>query len=97
MPMQTMPFKLDVNRSAPLEFEFDNSNSKESESNTQNGRTTNNVKNQQTTKAYPRASNIQTHGINKKNTKTASRGGLGKSRGNEKKQTADKSDQKRRV
>ena len=93
MPMQTTPFKTDMNRYAPLE----NSNSEDSELSTRDERTTNNVKNQQTTKACSRASIIRTQVVKNKNTKTTSKGGLGKSRGSEKKLAAHQSDQKRRV
>ena len=93
MPMQTTPFKLDMNRFAPL----GKSNSTENELSTRDERTTNNVKNQQTTKACSSASNTHTQVMKNKNTKTTSKGGSGKSKGSEKKQTAHQSDQKRRV
>ena len=82
-----------MNGFAPL----GNSNSTENELSTRDERTTNDVKNQQTTKACSSASNIHTQVVKNKNTKTTSKGGLGKSRGSEKKQLAHQSDQKRRV
>ena len=94
MPMQTTSFKIDMNRFAPLE----NSNSKDSELSTRDERTTNNVNNQQTTKACSRASIIiHPQVVKNKNTKTTSKGDLGISRGSEKKLAAHQSDQKRRV
>ena len=93
MPMQTTPFKLDMNRFAPLE----NSNSNDSMLSTCDEKTTSNVKHQQTSKACSRASNIHTQVVKNRNTKTTSKGDLGKSIGDEKKPTAHQSDQKRRV
>ena len=93
MPMQTIQFKLNMNRFAPL----DNSNSKENESNKWEKKAANNVKKQQLTKDRPRVSNIQTHDANDSNTKITSNFRSCKSRGSYKKQTSDKGDQKRKV
>ena len=86
-------FKLDINRFAALKY----SNSKESDLNKQEEKVGNNVKQQQTKKVHPRASNIHNRNYYNKNTKNTSKPGLSKSRGTENKQISGEGNQKRKI